>query len=276
MNRLASIVVHAALLVAAALSLTPLIWLLCASFKRGEDLFAYAFIPWGDLSRLTTDNFARLFGGHPFTRWFGNSVFLASTHTVSTVLLSSLGGFALAKYRFAGKRALMLVMLLTLMLPAQVLLPGSYELMHRIGWLNSYAAILVPGAVSVFGMFLFRQAMLGIPDDMLQAARVDGCGELRLWWEVALPCVRPMIGAFVIMSFTATWNSFLWPQIVLQDENRYTLPIGLANLLSAPEFGTEYGTLMAGTLLSVLPVIVLFFALQRDFVAGLTAGAVKG
>src|SRR5690606_34751710 len=130
--------------------------------------------------------------------------------------------------------------------------------------------------VSVFGMFLFMQAMRGVPDELLQAGRIDGCSELRLWWEVALPIVRPMTGAFTLLTFLGTWNAFLWPQVVLQSENKYTLPIGLANMLALPEYRTEYGILMAGTLLAVIPVVILFLALQRDFVSGLSAGAVKG
>jgi len=205
-----------------------------------------------------------------------NSLFLACTQTRLVVTLSSLGGFALATYRFAAKKPHMLLMLGTMMLPNQVLLPSSYELMYKIGWLDSYAAIIVPGAISVFGMFLFMQAMKTVPDELLQAARVDGCSELRLWWEVALPIVRPMIGAFTLLSFMGAWNSFLWPQIVLQTQNKYTLPMGLSNLLSLPEYITPYGVLMAGTFLSIVPVAILFFILQRDFIAGLATGAVKG
>jgi ABC-type glycerol-3-phosphate transport system permease component len=205
-----------------------------------------------------------------------NSIFLSSAYTVSVVTLSSLAGFALAKYRFAGRRVLMFVMLATMLVPGQVLLLPNYEVMYTIGWLDSYAAILVPSAVSVFGMFLFRQAMLGVPDELLQAGRMDGCTEFRLWWEVALPIVRPMIGAFTLLSFMGSWNSFLWPQVVLQDPARYTLPIGMSNMIGVPEYQTHYGILMAGTLLSIIPVGLLFFVLQRDFVSGLASGAVKG
>lgn len=271
-----SIVLHAVLIALAMLSLTPFLWLICAAFKRGDDLFSSLFLPWRHLDHLTIANFARLFQKEPFLNWLLNSIFLASTHTGLVVTLSSLGGFALAKYQFRGKRPLMLIMLGTMLLPAQVLLPGSYDLMYRFGWINSYAAILVPGAVSVFGMLLFRQAMHAVPDELLQAARVDGCSELRLWWDVALPIVRPMVGAFTLLSFLSAWNSFLWPQIILQDEAKYNLPIGLANMMGLAEYQTQYGILMAGTLLSIVPVVILFFILQRDFIAGLTSGAVKG
>jgi ABC-type glycerol-3-phosphate transport system permease component len=148
--------------------------------------------------------------------------------------------------------------------------------MRNWGWMNSYAAILVPSAVSVFGMFLFRQAMQNVPDELLQAARIDGCSELRLWWEVALPIVKPMIGAYTLLSFMASWNSFLWPQIILQTQEKLTLPIGLANMTTLQQYQSNLGILMAGTLLSILPIALLFFTLQKDFISGLTTGSVKG
>jgi ABC-type glycerol-3-phosphate transport system permease component len=271
-----SVAVHLILLGLAILCLVPFFWLICAAFKQQSDMFESAFLPWGHLDALTLENFRVLFTHIPFPRWLFNSLFLACTQTAVVVTLSSLGGFALAKYRFPGRKMLMLVMLFTMLLPYQVILPSSYELIYHLGWINSYAAILVPGATSVFGMFLFRQAMASVPDELLQAGRVDGCSELRLWWEIAMPIVKPMVGAFTLLAFLANWNNFLWPQIVLQDELKYTLPIGLTNMIGLPEFETQYGVLMAGTLLSIIPVIILFFVLQKDFIAGLASGAVKG
>ncbi len=271
-----SVSLHTVLLVIAAFSLVPFIWLICATVKDQADFFTYPFLPWDHLGRLTLDNYRRLFAQEPFFGWLVNSLFLTSAHTVVVVTLSSLGGFALAKYQFRFRKTLQIIMLATMLLPSQVLLASSYELMYRFGWLDSYLALLIPGAVSVFGMFLFRQAMQAVPDELLQAGRVDGCSELRLWWEVALPIVRPMIGAYTLLSFMGTWNSFLWPQIILQNPAKYTLPIGLANMLGLPQYQTQYGVLMAGTLLSVVPVIVLFFILQRDFISGLSSGALKG
>lgn len=275
-NPITTLVLHAALVAAAMVALIPFVWVLCASVKRGEDLFTHTFIPLDGLDRLTLHNYARLLTEVPMLRWVLNSTFLASAHTVMAVLLSSLGGFALAKYEFAGKRILLGVMLATLLLPGQVLLPSLYEQLDRLGWVNSYFGILVPGAVSVFGMFLFRQAMRGVPDELLAAARVDGCSELRVWWEIAMPCVRPMVGAYTLMGFLSTWNSFLWPQIVLKDEAKYTLPIGLSSLTALPEYQSDYGILMAGTVISIAPVLLLFLALQREMIEGLTTGAVKG
>ena len=277
MTRLRSLLLHAVLALAAFGVLVPFLWLACAAFKQQKDMFTSAFLPWDNLGDLTLDNFRVLFTREPFAQWLLNSLFLSSIQTALVVTLSSLGGFALAKYRFAGRRPLMLVMFVTLLLPAQVIYPsGGIDLVRAIGWVNSYAAIVVPGAVSVFGMFLFMQAMKAVPDELLHAGRVDGCSELRLWWEVALPIVRPMLGAYTLLSFLASWNSFLWPQIVLQDEDKYTLPMGLTGMIGITEYETQYGVLMAGTLLAVLPVMVLFFVLQKDFIAGLASGAVKG
>lgn len=210
-----------------------------------------------------------------FARWLANSIFACSTQTVLVTLLSSMGGFALAKYQFAGRRLLMGLMIGTLLLPGQVLLPSAWDVTRSLGWLDTYAAIIVPGAVNVFGLFLFKQSMAFVPDELLAAGRVDGCSEFRLWWDVALPCIRPTVSTFALLSFVASWNSFLWPQIVLMNERRYTVAVGLGNLASLPQYRTEYGLMMAGAALSVLPVVVLFVAVHRDFTAGLTAGAVK-
>ena len=260
----------------AALWILPFLWLVCASFKAPADFFSATFLPWGDLGRLTLENYRLLFSGFPFPGWLLNSLFLASVQTVVVVLLSSLAGFALATYRFRGRGAVVTLMLLTLLVPGQVLLPSTYELVSRFGWIDSYAAILVPGAISVFGILLFRAAMGAVPVELLHAARIDGAGELRLWWDIVLPSVRPTVGAFTLMSFTGTWNSFLWPQIVLQDEAKYHLPIGLTSLVGLPEHDVPYGLLMAGTLLSILPVAALFALLHRDFHTGVMTGAVKG
>lgn len=271
-----SLVLHLVIVFLTVISLTPFVWLICATFKQKQDFFSYAFLPWAHPQRWTLANYERLFERWPFAAWVFNSLFLSCASTCLVVALSSLGGFALAKYKFKGRKPLMFIMLLTMLLPSQVLLPGSYELMYHLGWLDTYAAIVVPGAVSVFGMLLFMQAMRGVPDELLQAGRIDGCSEFRLWWEVALPIVRPMTGAFTLLSFMGVWNSFLWPAIVLQTQTKYTLPIGLTNMAGMPQSETPYGVLMAGTLLSILPVAILFFVLQRDFISGLSTGAVKG
>jgi ABC-type glycerol-3-phosphate transport system permease component len=265
------IVVCLLLLLTAAAALIPLFWLVAATTKGPDDLFHYTFLA----PRLTAENYRDLFSRVPFLRYMLNSVFVACTAVLVQLFFSSLAGFALAKYEFRGKQAIMLLMLATLMIPGQVILAPLYELVYRMGLVDSYLGLIIPGAVSVFGIFLFRQAILQVPDELLHAARIDGCSEFRIYWDVVMPITRPMVGAFCLISFMGSWNNFLWPQVILHNNARFTLPIALNQMVGLQE-AQQYGMLMAGTLLAVLPVIVLFLLLQKEFVAGLTAGAVKG
>jgi ABC-type glycerol-3-phosphate transport system permease component len=262
--------VYLLLLAFVGITLTPFVWLVAATTKGPDDLFHYTFFA----PRVTTANFRELFQTVAFGRYMINSVFVTCTLVLVQLFFASLAGFALAKYEFRGKKAIMVLMLATMMIPGQVVMAPLYEVIYRLGLVDSYAGLIVPGAVSVFGIFLFRQAILQAPDELLHAARIDGCSEFRIYWDVIMPVTRPMIGAFCLISFLGSWNSFLWPQILLHHSERFTLTIGLNQLVNV--YTQKYGMLMAGTLLSVLPVIALFLALQKEFVAGLTAGAVKG
>jgi ABC-type glycerol-3-phosphate transport system permease component len=269
--------IYLLLVLAAALALIPLVWLVAATTKGPDDLFHYPFFAPGSmrfLPKLTTISYRRLVELVPFSAYLVNSVFVCCTAVLVQLFLSSLAGFALAKYEFRGKKAVMLLMLATLMIPFQVTLAPLYELVYRLGLVDTRLGLIIPGAVSVFGIFLFRQSILQVPDELLHAARIDGCSEFRIYWEIVMPVSRPMIGAFCLISFMGNWNNFLWPQVLLHHSDRFTLPIGMNQMVGI--YNQEYGALMAGTLLSVLPVILLFLALQREFVAGLTAGAVKG
>lgn len=263
--------VYAALCLLAFVTLTPLLWLVAATTKNQDDLFHYIFFA----PRVTLESYGQLWAVTPsFLRAVINSTLVCSSLVVAQLFFSSLAGFGLAKYEFPGKKLVMLLMLGTLMIPGQVLMAPLYELTYRLGLVDSYAGLVVPGVVSVFGIFLFRQSILQVPDELLQAARIDGCSEFRIYWDVVMPISRPMIGAFTLISFLGAWNNFLWPQIILHDSAHFTLPIALNGFRDI--YTTQYGLLMAGTLLSILPVIVLFLLLQKEFVAGLTAGAVKG
>jgi ABC-type glycerol-3-phosphate transport system permease component len=251
----------------ALLTLTPLVWLLAASLKGRDDLFYYTFFS----PRPSLYNFQDLFSIRPS---FLNSFFVSSVVVLVQLFFSSLAGFALAKYEFRGKKPIMVLMLATMLIPGQVLMAPLYELVYRMGLADSYLGLIVPGAVSVFGIFLFRQSILQVPDELMHAARIDGCSEFRVYWDIVMPVSRPIIGAFTLISFMGAWNNFLWPQVILHKSERFTLPIALNQLVGLQQ--QNYGTLMAGTLLSILPVILLFLLLQKEFVAGLTAGAVKG
>lgn len=263
--------------------LAPFIWVTCAAFKDRAVLMEHTFLPpistWGET--LSLDNFRRLFvsrttleGEVAFWQFGLNSLFLASTATMIQTLFCSLGGYALAKFRFQGRRYLMLFMLGSMMLPGMLFLAPTYEMMVRLGWIDSYLALLVPGAVSAFGIFLFRQAMLSVPDSLIEAARVDGAGELRIYWQIATPLVQPMTAAFCLIVFMGQWNAFIGPQVFLQSTYKLTVPVVLSQYVT--QFAEDYGLFLAGTFLSILPVAALFLALQREFIGGLTSGAVKG
>lgn len=252
------------------ITLTPLVWLVAASLKGPDDLFSYLFFS----PRPTLHNFRTLFSELPFFRFLANSFFVSGASVMVQLFFASLAGFALSKYEFRGKRMIMLLMLATMMIPGYVLMAPLYELIYRFGLMDSFLGLIIPGAVSVFGIFLFRQSMLAIPDDLLQAGRIDGCSEFRLYWEIALPVSRPMIGAFTLIAFMGAWNNFLWPQLILHTRERFTLPIALNQMLGL--YSREYGALMAGTLLSIIPVVILFLLLQKEFISGLTSGAIKG
>lgn len=254
----------------AVLTLIPMVWLVAATTKGPDDLFSYTFFA----PRFTTFNFTELFAKAPFLRYTMNSLFIACTVVLVQLFFSSLAGFALAKYEFRGKKLLMILMLSTLLIPGQVVMAPLYELIYKLGLVDRYQGLIIPGAVSVFGIFLFRQSLLQVPTELLHAGRIDGCSEFRLYWDIVMPVSRPMIGAFCLISFMGNWNNFLWPQIILHSSDRFTLPIGLNQMVGL--YQQQYGMLMAGTLLSVLPVVILFLLLQKEFVAGLTAGAVKG
>ena len=220
-----------------------------------------------------TANYRNLWKTVPFNRYFINSVFIATASTLLTLFFCSLGGYAFAKYRFRGQKILFGILLASMMVPFQVLLVPLFGLMYDIGWLNSYKAIIIPFSVGAFGVFLMRQFIVTIPTELLDAARIDGCSEFGIYYRIVLPIIKPALGALTIYSFLGSWNGYLWPLIILRDESKYTLPIGLANLVGI--YRQDYGMLMAGTLLSLMPIVILFLAMQREFVQGITLGSVK-
>lgn len=230
---------------------------------------AYLSIVWDKF----TSNYRNLWKTVPYGRYFVNSVFIATASTLLTLFFCSLGGYAFAKYRFRGQKILFGILLASMMVPFQVLLVPLFGLMYDIGWLNSYKAIIIPFSVGAFGVFLMRQFIVTIPSELLDAARIDGCSEFGIYYRIILPIIKPALGALTIYSFLGSWNGYLWPLIILRDEVKYTLPIGLANLVGI--YRQDYGMLMAGTLLSLMPIVILFLAMQREFVQGITLGGVK-
>jgi len=241
---------------------------------------------WG---MLTLENFKNLFrevtpdGEERFSffsnqgigRAIVNSFFFASVSSVLSVLGAAMGGYALSKFRFRGRAVIDWTVLAALVIPGAVLIAPGYQILYWLGMLDSYTGLILPGVAPAFGVFLFRQSMRNsVPTELIEAARIDGCGELRIFFTIALPMVRPMAGALLLFGFLGAWNNFLAPQIILSTPEKYPLAVFISQLRGV--YGTDYGLIMAGTLVAIAPILVLFLLLQKEFISGLTSGAVKG
>ena len=268
----AALVVHGALALGALVTAAPLVWMVTASLMpTGE---AVAFPPRWWPSAPTLAHYRDLFERLNLGRAFLNSAVLALLVTALSTLVNAMAGYAFAKFRFRGRDGLFRTLLAALVVPAQVTMLPLFLMMKELGLINTYAGVVVPGLASVFGIFLVRQFALSIPDDLLDAARIDGAGEWRLFTTVVLPLLRPILVTLALFTFMGVWNDFLWPLIVLPDDTMYTLPVALANLLGERVLDVEL--MMAGAVLTVLPVLVVFVALQRYYIEGILLGSVKG
>jgi multiple sugar transport system permease protein len=275
------LLMYSVLSILAVIILIPFAYLFSASIKTNSDFFSSLFLPTGKglfgvaWTRLTLGNYTRLFTKFEFGRYTLNSFFFASVISVLATLSSAMGGFALAKYHFRGRRALTDLVLAAIVIPPALLLAPTYQMLYHLGLLDTVFGFILPAIAPAFGVYLFRQAMIsGVPTELIEAARIEGCGDVRFFFSIAIPLVRPMIGAFLLITFLATWNNFIGPQIVLQTPERFPLAVAIAQMKGT--YSQDYGLLMAGTVVSVLPVLMLFLLLQREFIAGLTSGAVKG
>jgi multiple sugar transport system permease protein len=258
----------------AVFAILPFLWSFSASFKNLTEIFHYPpqFFP----TTLNLKNYINLFIGHNFLGWFINSAALSVTNTVLSVFFCSLAGFAFAKYNFRFKNSLFILMLGSVMIPFQLIMTPLYAEMNALHWLNSYTALIIPWIAPAFGIFLMRQYMITIPSELIDSARIDGCPEFRIFWQIVLPLARPALGTLAIYEFMHSWNSFLWPLIVLRDSQFFTLPLGLATLLGlVGRRAVDYGMIMAGAFLSALPIILIFLFMQKQFISGLTLGSVK-
>lgn len=266
------LVIHALLIAAAILTLFPLVWMVAASLMPPGE--ATAVPPRLFPSAPTLEHYRTLLGRLDLARYLGASAFVALTATALSVMFNSMAGYAFAKLRFPGRERISVVLLAALVVPGQVGMLPLFLLLREMGLLNSYWGVLVPGMASIFGIFLVRQYAQSIPDALLDAARVDGAGEFRIFFQIALPLCRPILVTLAVATFMGTWNDFLWPLVVLTDDRLYTLPVALAGLFGEHVQDTEL--MMAGAVVTVLPVMLVFLSLQRYYVAGITTGGLKG
>ncbi|MDR0283735.1 MAG: carbohydrate ABC transporter permease [Propionibacteriaceae bacterium] len=266
-----SLVLTTAIAAGAVVFALPFYWLIIATTYPSRDIFAVPphFLP----GNAFLDNVRGLFADTMFGRSMLNSVVVAGTYTLLGLVVCTAAGYAFAKFEFRGRSVMFGVLLITLALPSQVTLVPLFRLMVWLGWLDTYQAIILPTLALPFGVFLMRQALGSVPDELLQAARVDGAGEFHLFARIVVPTVRPALAALAIFLFLAQWNAFVYPLVVLRTPDAYTVPVALATLQGVGT--TDYGQLLAGTLLSMVPILILFLFLQRQFVAGILAGAVK-
>jgi alpha-1,4-digalacturonate transport system permease protein len=266
------VVVRATVLVVGAiLMLIPIVWAVLSSFKSRTELASRppSVLP----ERFGIDNYTGALSSFSFGQYFLNSVIVTVAATVLTLAINSMAAYALAKYNFRGRDFLFLLTLATIMIPLQVILLPVYQVVSSLGLVNSLWGMIIPPAATPTGVFLLRQYMLTLPDDTLEAARIDGAGEFQIFWRIVLPLCRPALAVVAIFSVIWRWNDFLWPLIIAQDESVYTLPVALARFSSQQV--VPFNLVLAMSVLSMLPVIILFLLMQRQIVAGIAQTGMK-
>jgi multiple sugar transport system permease protein len=265
-------VVNALLAVTAIITILPLVWMISASVMPTGEATVYPprLVP----SRVTFSHYGELFTRMNFGRNFANSLLVAAGTTVFSLLLNSMAGYAFAKLRFDGRDRLFNVLIGALVIPTQVGMLPLFLMLKSVGLVNSYWGVILPSMATIFGVFMIRQFMISIPDDVIDAARIDGASEWRIYWSIILPLARPVLVTLAIFAFMSAWNDFMWPLIVLTDDAKYTLPVAVANLVGEHVQDTEL--MMASSVLTILPVLLLFLVLQKHYIAGIMAGGVKG
>lgn len=252
--------------------LVPVLWAVFSAFQPPSNLFT--FPPNLDPRGFSLENFKAVFATGNVPRYAVNSLIVATTSSLITVLASAMAGFALAKYRFLGRQFILVLILSVLLIPLQVLMVPVFLVLKTLGWINNLIGIIIPPAATATGTFMMRQYMVGIPDELIEAARMDGASDWKIFWRVILPLSAPALGAVGILSFTWRWNDYLWPLIVINNQQNFTLQLSLANLIGANT--VEWGTLLAYATLVMVPVLAVFLCFQRYFLKGSLAGSVKG
>lgn len=267
----AALAVNGLLLVAAAFALGPLLWMLSVSLMATGEASSYPppLLP----KSPTLQHYRDLFANVGLGRYFANSLVVASGITVLSVLFNVMAGYAFAKLHFKGREPLFKALLAALVIPGQVAMMPLFLMLKNLGLVNTWAGVIVPGMAGIFGIFLVRQYARSVPDALIEAARIDGAGELRIFFQIVLPLLKPVVVTLAVFGFLGSWNDFMWPLIVLTDGQLHTLPVALASL--SREHVQDNELMMAGAVVTVLPVLLLFLALQRHYMQGLLMGSVK-
>lgn len=265
------VLINAIMLAGVVIFIMPYVFMIASSFKPQPQIFRLPFRILPD--RLYLGNFRFLFAEYPFWRWYANTAIVTALQVSIAMFFSSLAGFAFAKYEFRYKRPLFLVVLISLMLPIQVLITPLFIQMATLEWLDTYHGVILPFAISPFFIFLMRQYMMSTPNDLLDSARIDGCTELGMFVRIVMPLQKPAFAVVGILAFVMAWTAFLWPVIVLQSRSMFVLNVGIATM--AGPYRVPYGAILAASSLATIPIILFFLLMQRYFIEGLTAGALK-
>ncbi len=263
---------YAALTALALFALAPFLWTLSTSLKNIDEVFVFPpkLLP----SRLKFSNYTSLWHEFPMARWIFNSAYIVVLTVLGKLLLTSTAAYAFARLRWPGRDYVFYAYLTALMIPWEVTLIPGFVLIRQLGWIDSHLALIVPGIGDVFGTFLLRQFFLSLPRELEDAARIDGAGYFAVFWRIILPLSKPALAVVAVLGFMGVWNSFLWPLIMINSTDKFTLPVGLQLLNS--QHGTDWTVLMAGDVIALIPVLIVYLAAQKHFVQGITMTAIKG
>lgn len=266
------IVVHLVLALGAVTMLLPFIWMLSTSVKPPAEVITWPpqFIP----RNPTFNNYKEAFSAVPLMRFFLNSMLISTVSTVSILLTSSISGFVFAKYKFPGRNLIFMIILATSMVPFQSYMIPFYLMVSRLGWISTYQGLALPLLVMAFGIFFMRQNIVSIPDELMDAARIDGCSEFRIYWQIILPLSKSAMAALAIFAFKNAWADFIWPLLITNDINLYTMELGLG--MFQHRFTVDYGAITAASLVSIFPIITFFVIFRRQIIEGVTLTGIKG
>ncbi|MCB0265543.1 MAG: carbohydrate ABC transporter permease [Calditrichaeota bacterium] len=270
-NVLQVIVLHIVMTGFALVTLLPFFWMLSASLMQSGEasVFPPRFLP----ETITFNNYLQLYEKLNVTRFFLNSLILSVSVTVLSLFVNSMAGFAFAKYAFRGKKQIFAALISSMIIPGQVTMLPVFLLLNKMGLINTYFGVIIPGLASIFGIFLIRQYLQSVPDSLIEAARIDGANDFLIYRKIILPLAKPVLVTLALFTFMGTWNDFLWPLIVMTKESMYTLPVALANLLG--EHVQDVEMMMAGSVITIIPVLIVFLVLQKYYLQGIMIGGVK-
>ncbi|MHB1651457.1 MAG: carbohydrate ABC transporter permease [Desulfitobacteriaceae bacterium] len=268
--RWSNVFLHTVLMAGVVIMVFPFVWMFLTSFKSFAEIYSFSFLP----KHFQFDNYVALFERTDFPRWFANSGIIAVATTVSELFFDALIAYVLAKMQFPGRQLIFVLILSTMMIPTEMLVIPWYVMASHLQWTDTYWGIMFPGLISAFGVFLLRQFFLSLSDDTLDAARIDGMGEFRIFWSVALPQIKSALAALAILVFLGNWNAYLWPVIAINSSAMRTLPVGIS-LFSSGDNGNQWHMIMTASSMAVLPVMVVFMIFQRKIIEGIALTGLK-